>query len=402
MQQLVTNRRRSRRITLSLPPAAHQPMRRSGRIVCRIAILLFGHDEEGTTFTERTHTVMLSLHGAGILSTHRFAPEQELILRIEETSREAVVRVVGEIATEGELHTYAVAFLDDGLDFWLTEFPPAQLSDARPMALPLECVSCGQRAEVTSGQFEYDISQIHGGLTRHCAECGVLTVWRRVDGKGPSFAGEDNALKAQGKPESDILGKKRRFARSEIRFPVRGGSSGVDDPFFPHRNKAMGASKLGWQDEVVSGEGETAGTEVSVLRAKKNFSGLVQGEGVKVPERILAPTVQEEESVVAAAPEPARDPTVERRRRARAKVSFFACVKTAQFGPDIVTCLDMSKGGIGFRSRNPYKKEMKIQIAVPYAPEVKNVPSIFVSGRIANVREMDGMWKCGVKFFKGA
>src|SRR5215831_9737349 len=88
MQQLVTNRRRSRRITLSLPAAAHQPIRRSGRIVCRIAILLFGHDEEGTIFTERTHTVMLSVHGAGILSTHRFAPEQELILRIEETSRE--------------------------------------------------------------------------------------------------------------------------------------------------------------------------------------------------------------------------------------------------------------------------------------------------------------------------
>ena len=380
--------------------AAHQPIRRSGRIVRRIAILLFGHDEEGNTFTERTHTVMLSLHGAGILSTHRFAPEQELILRVEETNREAVVRVVGEIATEGELHTYGVAFLDNRLDFWQTEFPPAQVSDARPMALPLECGSCGQRAEVTSGQFEYDISQIHGGLTRHCAECGVLTVWRRADGKGPSFAGEDKALKAQGKPESDILGKERRFARSEIRSPVRGGSSGVDDPFFPHRNEAMSASKLGWRDEV-SGEGETAGTEVSVLRVKKNFSGLAQREGVEVPERIPAPTVQEEESMVAAAPEPARDPTVERRRRARAKVSFFACVKTAQFGPDIVTCLDMSKGGVGFRSRNPYKKEMKIQIAVPYAPEVKNAPSIFVSGRIANVREMEGMWKCGVEFLKG-
>jgi len=399
MQQLVTNRPCSRRITLSLPAAAHQPIRRSGRIVRRIAILLFGHDEEGTTFIERTHTVMLSLHGAGVLSTHRFAPEQELILRVEETSREAVVRVVGEIATEGELHTYAVAFLDDGLDFWQTEFPPAQVSDARPMALPLECVSCGQRAEVTSGQFEYDISQIHGGLTRHCAECGVLTVWRRADGKGPSFAAEDKVLRAQGKPASDILGKKRRFARSEIRSKVRGGSSGVDDPFFPHRNEAMGASNLGWQ---FSGEEETAGTEVSVLRVKKNFSGLTQGEGVEVPERTPAPTVQEEESVVAAAPEPARDSTVERRRRARAKVSFFACVKTAQFGPDIVTCLDMSKGGVSFRSRNPYKKEMKIQIAVPYAPEVKNAPSIFVSGRIANVREMDGMWKYGVKFLKGA
>jgi len=196
------------------------------------------------------------------------------------------------------------------------------VSDARPMALPLECGSCGQRAEVTSGQFEYDISQIHGGLTRHCAECGVLTVWRRADGKGPCFAGEDKALKAQGRPESDILGKERRFARSEIRSPVRGGSSGVDDLFFPHRDEAMGASNLGWRDEVY-GEGESAGTEVSVLRAKKNFSGLAQGEGMEVPERIPAQKVQEEE---AAAPEPAWDPTVERRRRARAKVSFFALI----------------------------------------------------------------------------
>ena len=54
--------------------AAHPPIRRSGRIVCRIAILLFGHDEEGNTFTERTHTVMLSLHGAGILVIDHLNP----------------------------------------------------------------------------------------------------------------------------------------------------------------------------------------------------------------------------------------------------------------------------------------------------------------------------------------
>ena len=57
---------------------------------------------------------------------------------------------------------------------------------------------------------------------------------------------------------------------------------------------------------------------------------------------------------------------------------------------------------VSFRSRNPYKKEMKIQIAVPYASDVKNAPSIFVSGRITNVREMEGMWKCGVEFLKVA
>jgi len=385
--------------------AAHQCVRRSGRIIRRIAILLFGYDEEGHTFTERTHTVVLSLHGAGILSTHRFTPEQELILRVEETNCEAEVRVVGRIATEGELHTYGVAFLDEELDFWQMEFPQMPVSDEQPMVLPLECGSCGKRVEVANGEFEYDISQVHGGLTRHCAECGMLTVWRRADGKAPSFPEhalrEDKPVEAPGKHESDIFGKERRFASTQIRSldPLR--SSRIGASLLMQGKQAMGVPEPGWRDEV-SAERETADKKVGALPGGKLFPGLAQGERVDVPERTVAHTGEEEEPVVALAPEPARDPTVERRRRARAKVSFFACVKTVQFGPDIVTCLDMSKGGVGFRSRNPYKQEMKIQIAVPYAPEVKNAPAIFVWGRIANVREMDGMWRCGVEFLKGA
>ena len=344
--------------------------------------------------------MLLSLHGAGILSTHRFVPEQELILRVAETNRKAAVRVVGQIATEGELHTYGVVFLQENPDFWQMEFPPAPVSDEQPRVIPLECGSCGQRVEVASGQFEYDISQIHGGLTRRCAKCGTLTVWTRADGKGPSPAdraiGQDKPPKPQGQPQSDILGKQKRVTRSEFRFSGSAGSPKEHDPFFSHRDRATDAPQSGWRDEVASGE-ETADTEVGVPPTQGNSSGMAHGGATDLPERTATPTMEEEESVVAA-PEPVRDPTVERRRRARAKVSFFACVKTSQFGLDIVRCFDMSKGGVGFRSRNPYKQEMRVQIAVPYAPEVKDAPAIFVSGRIGNVKEMDGMWRCGVEF----
>jgi hypothetical protein len=385
--------------------AARQSARRSGRIIRRMPILLFGYDEEGHTFTEHTHTVVLSLYGAGILSTHRLTPEQEVILRVEETNREAEARVVGEIATEGELHTYGVAFLDEHLNFWQMEFPQARVPDEQPMVLPLECGSCGKRVEVANGEFEYDISQIHGGLTQHCTKCGILTVWRRADGKGPRSVDhgirEDKPVEVQGQHESDTLETDRRFASSEIRSSRPPRSGAVGDPLLLPGKQAMGAPKPGWRD-AVSGEGETADTEVGAPRAGKNFSGLAQGEGVEAPERIVEQRLQQEEPVDAAAPQPAWDRTVERRRRARAKVNFFACVKTVQFELDVVTCLDMSKGGVGFRSRNPYKQEMKIQIAVPYAPEAKNAPAFFVWGRIANVREMDGMWRCGVEFLKGA
>ena len=385
--------------------------RRSGRMIRRLPILLFGHDEEGHTFTEHTHTVVLSRHGAGILSTHSFTPEQELILRVKETSRETEVRVVGEIAAEGELHTYGVAFLDEDLDFWQMEFPQVPVLGEQPQVIPLECGSCGDRVEVANGEFEYDICQIHGGLTRHCAQCGTLTVWRRADSKGPSLAGhalpEDQPAKAQFNHASDLLGRERRFASSETRSSGSLEASRIRDPFLLRGKRAMDAPKPGWRDDAAE-EIENADLEVDVPRAGKNFSGLAQGGEVEVPEgpghpeHTVERTLPEEEPVVAPATELPRDPSVERRRRARAKVNFFAGVKTPQFGLDVVTCLDMSKGGVGFRSRNSYQQGMKIEIAVPYSPEVKNAPAIFVSGRIANVRELDGMWRCGVEFLKAS
>lgn len=61
----------------------------------------------------------------------------------------------------------------------------------------------------------------------------------------------------------------------------------------------------------------------------------------------------------------------ERWARVRAKVNFFACVVSQEFGEDVVTCLDMSKGGVSFRTKKEYAKGVGVTIAVPYAPEVK-------------------------------
>jgi hypothetical protein len=71
--------------------------RRSGRITLAVPILLIGSDSVGKVFSEQTHTVMLSLHGAGIVSRYRLVAEQQLVLREKATNREAEIRVVGEI-----------------------------------------------------------------------------------------------------------------------------------------------------------------------------------------------------------------------------------------------------------------------------------------------------------------
>jgi len=299
-------------------PGAKQ--RRSGRVSEKVAVVLLGSDGEGRVFSEETHAVVLSQHGAGIVSRHKLIPEQELILRAVALQREAEVRVVGEIAKQGEVYTYGVAFVDEALDFWQREFPPVPVWDQRPEVLVLECVGCEGAEEIKNGDFEYDICAIHGGLVRYCEECAYLTVWKQTQDAMPV-----------------------RVKRKEIQ-------------------------------EI---------KEVKEVRERP------RAEGVAAP--------KEEFVLLADAME-----GTERRARVRAKVDFFACVVSAEFGEDVVTCVDMSKGGVSFRTKKEYAKEMRVTIAVPYAPEAKEVPAIFVKGRVANVRALgNGMWRVGLEFLRG-
>jgi PilZ domain len=59
--------------------------------------------------------------------------------------------------------------------------------------------------------------------------------------------------------------------------------------------------------------------------------------------------------------------SVDRRAETRAKVNFFACVRTEKFGEELVTCIDMSRGGVSFRSKNCYEKDQRVRIAVPFS-----------------------------------
>lgn len=90
----------------------------------------------------------------------------------------------------------------------------------------------------------------------------------------------------------------------------------------------------------------------------------------------------------------------DRRQRVRAKVNYFACVRSAGFGDDVVACIDMSRGGLGFWTKIAYLISNEVKIAVPYSPEVPGAPAIFVAARIVNIREAPErqMFRCGVMF----
>ena len=290
-----------------MPP---EGVRRSSRIPREMEILLVGSDMEGKVFSEKTNTVLLSRHGAGIVSEYKLSPEQELILRRLDTNKEAEVRVVGQIGMQKNLYTYGMAFLDQTLDFWGIQFPPMTDTEKAAARVYLECVRCQARETVEQSDLESDVYLVSEGIVRHCKRCGSSTFWKR---SSEEFEGEVVVAQAAEEPE-------------------------VIDPPAPAE---------------------------------------------PAPEAAATP---------AAAPKQEN-----RRKHVRTKVGFKACVRSFHFGDDMVTCEDMSRGGLRFKSRKQYQESAPIEVAAPFSPGAQN---IFVAAVIIHVTELkeERLFRCGVEY----
>jgi hypothetical protein len=293
--------------------------RHSGRITKSTPILLLGTDAEGRVFSEETRTVILSFHGAGILSAHKLMAEQEMTLRSATTLREAEIRVVGEIAVQDGFYVYGVAFLDDSLNFWEEHFPPPPVNSGRPLLLSLECSSCQTTATLPNGEFESDICAIHGGLVRYCDACGYSTIWK-------TRVGSPHPITPQ-----PALGKKAHARVNSVTV--------LESEFLP----------------------ESITASVSVSRSGG---------------------------------------TIENRIHVRAKINYFACIRSEAFGDEIVPCVDMSRGGLSFRTKFAHLVTSEIRIAVPFSPDAPVSTALFVSARVVNLAEIPALerYRCGVAF----
>src|SRR5260370_9260778 len=64
---------------------------------------------------------------------------------------------------------------------------------------------------------------------------------------------------------------------------------------------------------------------------------------------------------------------------------------------EVVSCEDMSRGGLRFKSKKQFYASTMIEVAVPYSPGGQ---SIFVPGQIVYVHESpgEGVFHCGVAY----
>ena len=313
-----------------------QGVRRSGRIAREIAIRLMGSDTEGKVFSEETKTVVLSRHGAGIVSRHGLAAEEEITVRNLESGKEEQARVVGQLGIESGQHTYGVAFLDDSLEFWNMEFPLSANDRTSPAPLSLACTICEGQATVELGDLESDVFAVNDGITRYCVSCGYSTVWRQAT-TGPQTTEKEAATPA---PQRGVL-------RASV----------------PEFEPAIHAAP-----SLYSG---TAADEFS------DFSHVP----LTKPVALVAALVT---TVTIAAPKKMAD-GANRRKYVRARVTVAACVRSAAFGDDLAICEDISRGGIRFKSRKQYVQGDAIEVAAPFSPETQ---SIFVTAKIVFVQKI--------------
>jgi len=153
-------------------------IRRSNRIEEEIPIILIGSDTTGRSFSEPTRTILISRHGAGIVSRHKLSPEQELVILLQAPDKEIDVRVIGQIGVQSELYVYGVAFLEPHIDFWGREFTGWTEPESKAPRLTLECSRCGSRESIEHNDLEADVYAFNQSVVRHCKECSSSTVWK--------------------------------------------------------------------------------------------------------------------------------------------------------------------------------------------------------------------------------
>jgi PilZ domain len=249
---------------------------------------------------------------------------------------------VGRIGSEDEIYTYGVAFVDtSNIDFWGIDFSPVSEREKEARRMLLECGNCKERETVEQSDVESDVFLINEGIVRYCKQCGDSTLWKRA---------------AEAPEEQPVL---------VGAGPVAGASS------------STGTASIA----------TTQATRIPPTSPSAPAPSILQpSPSSQTPSAYASPG--ERKSAV---------PLDNRRKHPRTKVSYKASIRRSGFTDDIVTCEDMSKGGLSFRSRKQYFQGTDIEVAVPYSPGAN---AIYVPAQIAWVVEItkDKLYKCGVSY----
>ena len=374
------------------------PKRRSGRIAKELDIVLLGTDTTGKVFSEPTKTVVLSRHGAGIVSRYRFTPDEVLILRLPDSSKEAEVRLVGQIGGEPGRYIHGVAFVDPDPHFWPMEFPPPESPESfesGSQPLVLECSLCKERQTVEPHEIEEDVYSVNGNILRYCESCGTATPWKKAVGEAlpaPSAAAPKAPMKAPVPSPAP---------RECTELPLR-ASSPIAALIQPRTASHLAASG----PAASRYSGASALAEFSSFGEEPASQDVASATAVLQPPEVAAASPREGADISSVNPEAVPEPLLDangkrinRRKHMRIRVNFSARVRQAGHSDEIVECENVSKGGLCFHSLQKYALNSLMEIAAPYSP---GEAALFVHAKIKRIEALSGglVFRYGLEYMK--
>jgi hypothetical protein len=381
-----------------------QVVRRSGRIPKEIPIVLIGSDLAGKVFSEETKTVLLSLHGAGLLSRNKLSPEQEMVLRWPERNKEAEIRIVGQIGKDSDVYTYGVAFFDHVENFWEMEFPPPTAKEQELGVLTLVCNVCQTFERVDDDSIEADVVATNDGVLRFCKRCGNSTIWK-VGRTGaaptvPANAGEPSVAAPRLRVPEPMAPPQR--VASPPAFAS--GLDPVDSAPFPvvpqPESVAASAYFAAIPSDLVAGlpAPATRTSVTSPLRAPQPQTSAPDSSEFPTTAVLTLPATADKLAEKPAVSSPKFGGVgVNRRKYPRIKVNYIGLVRHAERGEEFVQCEDVSRGGLRFKSTSRYMEQALIEVAAPYS---SGQAAIFVAARIVFVQELpeQNLFRYGVQY----
>jgi PilZ domain-containing protein len=194
--------------------------RRSDRLMLTVPLRVHGRDPQGKEFVEEARTVTLNRHGACIQLSRPLVPGQTVKLNNLVSRREAPFRVIGPVSPRTDKGgEWGVECVDNKLDIWGIQFPPATKDEADSAAL-LECRNCHGIAVMHLSLVEVEVLETSGLLAKHCASCKKTTPWGYAEKQVAMGAppGEAAMLAEAGNAASGK--EQRRHRRVSLQLPV--------------------------------------------------------------------------------------------------------------------------------------------------------------------------------------
>lgn len=192
--------------------------RRSDRVYLELEIVISGTDASGRDFVDETRTLVLTRHGAKIVSKVRLVPEQVLLVLCRRTRIETEARVVGRIGEDPEGSYYGIELLALDVNLWGIEFPPLAEPESVAGRVLLECPRCHWQEVTYLDVFALEVLLAQERLTRRCPRCHDSTLWRRAEPREVNQALPAPAPAAL--PQVQLSRNNRKYERVNLKIKV--------------------------------------------------------------------------------------------------------------------------------------------------------------------------------------